>query len=56
MSLGALLVAYEMKPILDIGVAHIECHGYSLHSRAVSAELVGMWLTGECYETENNDR
>jgi hypothetical protein len=50
MSLGALLVAYEMKGFLDIGVAHVECQGYTLHSRQQNAELVGMWLSGECYE------
>jgi hypothetical protein len=51
MSLGALLVAYEMKPTLDVGVAHIECQSYVLESREMNPELVGLWLSGACYET-----
>jgi hypothetical protein len=50
MSLGALLVAYELKNLKhNIGVAHIECQGYVLPNQAPSPEVVGMWLTGECY-------
>lgn len=51
MSLGALLVAYELKKAdFDIGVAHIECQGYRIESRETSPELVGLWLSGECYD------
>jgi hypothetical protein len=50
MSLGALLVAYELKgPRFDIGVAHIECQGYSVAALDSRPELVGLWLSGECY-------
>jgi hypothetical protein len=49
MSLGALLVAYELKQVgYNVGVAHIECQGYTLESRKSDAELVGLWLAGEC--------
>jgi hypothetical protein len=49
MSLGALLVAYELKQVgYKIGVAHIECQGYTLEPQAPNAELVGLWLAGEC--------
>ena len=51
MSLGALLVAYEMKQCLDIGIAHIECQAYALDSLETTPELVGLWLAGESYET-----
>jgi hypothetical protein len=51
MSLGALLVAYELKQAnFDIGVAHIECQGYTIDSRETNPELVGLWLSGECYD------
>ena len=56
MSLGALLVAYEAKDLgLDIGMAHVECRGSVMDlakAQAVrsSGELVGMWVSGECYE------
>ncbi len=49
MSLGALLVAYELKPNFDIGVAHIECQGYTINSAETNPELVGLWLSGESY-------
>lgn len=50
MSLGALLVAYELKPAgFDIGVAHIDCQGYEMASPETHPELVGLWLSGECY-------
>jgi hypothetical protein len=49
MSLGALLVAYELKQLgNNIGVAHIQCQGYTLASMVPNAELVGLWLAGEC--------
>jgi hypothetical protein len=48
MSLGALLVAYELKRA-GVGVAHIECQGYSIDSRDMDPVLVGLWLSGECY-------
>jgi hypothetical protein len=51
MSLGALLVAYELKQAnFDIGVAHIECQGYTIDSAETNPELVGLWLSGECYD------
>ena len=52
MSLGALLVAYELKTAgYDIGVAHIDCQGYELASSETRPEIVGLWLSGECYAT-----
>lgn len=49
MSLGALLVAYELKQGgYNIGVAHIECQGYTLTACESTAEIFGLWLTGEC--------
>ena len=50
MSTGALLVAYELRPDRDVGIAHIECHGYSLEETVARSELFGLWLSGECYE------
>jgi hypothetical protein len=50
MSLGALLVAYELKPAgFDVGVAHIDCQGYEMASPETRPEIVGLWLSGECY-------
>jgi hypothetical protein len=50
MSLGALLVAYELKRAgMDVGVAHIECQGYRMDSPNSNPEVVGLWLSGECY-------
>jgi hypothetical protein len=52
MSLGVLLVAYELKitDSLQIGIAHIECQGYDMPDSVVpNPELVGLWLAGECY-------
>ena len=50
MSLGALLVAYELKTAgYDIGVAHIDCQGYRIASPETHPEVVGFWLSGECY-------
>jgi hypothetical protein len=52
MSLGALLVAYELKEFnAGVGIAHIESQGYSLSDSVVNAEIVGLWLAGECYGT-----
>jgi hypothetical protein len=49
MSLGALLVAYELKQLgYNIGVAHIECQVYTLVTDESDAEFVGLWLAGEC--------
>ena len=51
MSLGALLVAYELKQAnFNIGVAHIECQGYTINSAGTNPELVGLWLSGESYD------
>ncbi|GIW86329.1 MAG: hypothetical protein KatS3mg108_0653 [Isosphaeraceae bacterium] len=49
MSLGTLMVAYELKPQLDIGLAHIDCRGYRVEDFESSPELFGLWLAGECY-------
>jgi hypothetical protein len=50
MSVGALLVAYELKlASFDIGVAHIDCQGYSIEPAEAHPEIVGLWLSGECY-------
>lgn len=52
MSLGTLLVAYEMKTtgLLNAGIAHIECQGYEMPESAhPDVEQVGLWLAGECY-------
>lgn len=52
MSLGVLLVAYEMKTtgVLKAGIAHIECQGYEMPEGAQpDIEQVGLWLAGDCY-------
>jgi hypothetical protein len=52
MSLGVLLVAYELKTtgLLNAGIAHIECQGYEMpESARPEIEQVGLWLAGECY-------
>ncbi|MBV9122145.1 MAG: hypothetical protein JO112_02135 [Planctomycetes bacterium] len=49
MSLGALLVAYELKQLeYNVGVAHIECQGYTMPAVVPTAELFGLWVAGEC--------
>jgi len=57
LSVGALLVAYELKQVkVDVGIAHVECQGYSIERSAegegatTQSELFGLWLWGECYE------
>jgi hypothetical protein len=57
LSVGALLVAYELKQTkVDIGVAHVECQGYTMGAATqgdgskTPSELFGLWLWGECYE------
>ena len=49
MSLGVLMVAYELKSVLDIGLAHVDCRGYRIDDFKSDAELFGLWLAGECY-------
>lgn len=51
MSLGILLVAYELKPSnVEVGIAHIESQGYEMPQGAVvDVEPIGIWLAGECY-------
>jgi hypothetical protein len=49
MSLGILMVAYELKPLLNIGLAHVDCKGYKVDNFESVAELFGLWLAGECY-------
>ena len=49
MSLGALLVAYELKEQgPQVGICHIEGQGYALAGEPPEAELFGLWLAGEC--------
>lgn len=49
MSLGALLLAYELKESgHGVGIAHIESQGYVLDSEPPQPELFGLWLAGEC--------
>ena len=56
MSLGALLVAYELKAAdIGIGVAHVESQGYVMTEEAAlvprgEVKLHSLWLHGECYE------
>jgi hypothetical protein len=57
MSVGALLVAYELKSEkIGVGVAHVACHGYVIEAAPKpvlvkkNVELFGLWLAGECYE------
>jgi len=56
LSLGALLVAYELKQLkVDIGIAHVESQGYRaeesyLERPDAEAVLFGLFLTGEYYE------
>jgi hypothetical protein len=54
LSVGALLVAYDFKTMnIDIGIAHVECHGYYLNETVQETmpqcrgELFGLWLAGE---------
>ena len=52
MSLGVMLVAYEMKTsdLFQLGIAHIECQGYELPEEvALDIQQVGLWIAGECY-------
>jgi hypothetical protein len=56
MSVGALLVAYELKQCnLEIGIAHVESGGYKIDNESdepddSQTELFSLWLAGECYE------
>jgi hypothetical protein len=56
MSLGPLLVAYELKPENIVGLAHVASSGYQfdpLQPNETSAnltELFGLWLAGDYYE------
>lgn len=57
MSIGAFLVAYELKSIgLEVGIAHVEADGYNVDeviyddSSIENNEVFGMWLSGTCYE------
>ena len=56
MSVGALLVAYELKQRnLEIGIAHVESRGYKIDDESDNrdeseTELFSLWLAGECYE------
>ncbi len=51
MSLGVLLVAYELKSSdIKPGIVHAECETYVLpDGLEPKTELVGLWLAGECY-------
>ena len=49
MSIGALLTAYELKPLdYRVGIAHVDSQGYRIEGTVPRAELFGLWLTGEC--------
>ena len=49
MSIGALLVAYEMRGAdYRVGVAHIESQSYHLEEEGMAPEVSGFWLAGEC--------
>ena len=53
MSLGALLVAYELKQMnVGVAVAHVESHGYVVDGSGmllpyVGSRLCGLWLSGD---------
>jgi hypothetical protein len=56
LSVGALLAAYELKRTgVDIAIAHVETHGYTLNCSANinclanESRLYGLWLSGDCY-------
>lgn len=56
LSVGALLAAYELKRAgVDIAIAHVETHGYTLHDPThmdplvKESRLYGLWLSGDCY-------
>jgi hypothetical protein len=52
MSLGVLLVAYELKSSdIKPGIVHAECETYVLpEGMEPKIEMVGLWLAGECYQ------
>jgi len=56
MSLGSLLVAYELKQQNIIALAHVASHGYQFEAveqespQVRATELFGLWLAGEYYE------
>jgi len=60
LSVGALLSAYELSRWrsgtnrIDVGVAHVDAHGYRILEAPEEpdvVELYSLWLCGECYET-----
>ncbi len=58
MSVGALLVAYELKQKrVDVGVAHVESDGHVMSDDAqepshwTQSDVFGLWISGECYES-----
>lgn len=56
LSVGSLLAAYELKHHdVMVGLAHVECQGYSLtgepsESVTEASVLFELWICGECYE------
>lgn len=58
MSLGALLTAHDLKQHkIDIAIAQVESHGHTMTNdakgwRPAQSELFGLWLSGECYDTQ----
>lgn len=56
MSLGALLVAYELKPHNIVALAHVASSGYQFdtlqpnEASPIETELFGLWLAGDYYE------
>src|SRR6266496_4062118 len=59
MSLGALLVAYELKPENIVGLAHVASSGYHFETPQVNiaklgvTELFGLWLAGDYYDSSH---
>lgn len=57
LSIGALLVAYELKDT-GVGVINVETLGYDPSEinpdELKSTELFSLWISGDCYKTEND--
>ena len=52
MSVGALLVAYELKQLgMDVALVHVESQGYVMGEHvAQQSEVFCAWVAGDCYE------
>ena len=50
-SLGAFLAAYELATLgIEVAVAHVDSQSYQVGNYTPRSEVVGLWVTGECYE------